>query len=253
MSINIVKNNNFGTHNTTYGRQTPMYIVMHYTASNGGTAANHISYFNNRSTTNASADYFVDEVGVYQYNMQIDSRYSWAVGVDYSNGKAPYHGKCTNRNSVSIEMCCYQDKNGKWYIKDDTYKNAVALTKYLMNRYNIPADRVIRHYDVCAKLCPNAVGWLAGTGSEKIWTKFKSEISGGSAADTQSDTKTSQLVRVKVTGLRIRTGAGLSCKSTGYIKPGVYTITETKPADGYTWGKLKSGAGWIALEYTERV
>lgn len=249
MSINIVKNNNFGTHNTTYGRQTPMYIVMHYTASNGGTAANHISYFNNRSTTNASADYFVDEVGVYQYNMQIDSRYSWAVG-DGSGGT--YGGKCSNRNQISVEMCCYQS-GGKWYIKDKTYQNAVELVKYLMSKYNISAGNVIRHYDVSRKLCPNAIGWLASTGSEATWTKFKSEISGDSAADTQSDTKTSQLVRVKVTGLRIRTGAGLSCKSTGYIKPGVYTIVETKSADGYTWGRLKSGAGWIALEYTDKV
>lgn len=60
-------------------------------------------------------------------------------------------------------------------------------------------------------------------------------------------------VCVSVTGLRIRTGAGLSCRSTGYIKQGVYTIVDTKTADGYTWGKLKSGAGWIALEYTERI
>ena len=30
-------------------------------------------------------------------------------------------------------------------------------------------------------------------------------------------------------------------------------INETKKNGGYTWGKLKSGAGWIALEFTTRV
>lgn len=39
MAINIIKNTNFKYHNTTGGRATPKYIVMHYTASNGEFAA----------------------------------------------------------------------------------------------------------------------------------------------------------------------------------------------------------------------
>ena len=39
----------------------------------------------------------------------------------------------------------------------------------------------------------------------------------------------------------------------GYIPVGTYTIVDTVKHDGYTWGKLLSGAGWIALEYTERL
>lgn len=58
-------------------------------------------------------------------------------------------------------------------------------------------------------------------------------------------------VRVEVSDLRIRAGAGLSYVSKGYIKPGIYTIVEERDADGLTWGRLKSGAGWIALNYTE--
>ena len=61
------------------------------------------------------------------------------------------------------------------------------------------------------------------------------------------------LVRVKISDLRIRKGPGTNYGSTGFIKPGAYTIVETKEAGGYTWGKLKSGAGWIALKYTEKV
>lgn len=60
------------------------------------------------------------------------------------------------------------------------------------------------------------------------------------------------LVKVTATELNIRNGAGLSYKSNGMITDnGVYTIVETKENDGYTWGKLKSGVGWIALEYTK--
>lgn len=37
------------------------------------------------------------------------------------------------------------------------------------------------------------------------------------------------------------------------IAKGTHTITETVDADGHTWGKLESGQGWIALDYTTRV
>ncbi len=59
------------------------------------------------------------------------------------------------------------------------------------------------------------------------------------------------MVRVEITDLAMKTGAGLGYVRTGYIPVGSYTIVETKEADGYTWGRLKSGAGWIALEYTK--
>lgn len=59
----------------------------------------------------------------------------------------------------------------------------------------------------------------------------------------------SYLVRVKIRDLYIRKGPGTQYANKGFIKPGVYTIVQT---DG-RWGKLKSGAGWICLDYTERV
>ena len=62
-----------------------------------------------------------------------------------------------------------------------------------------------------------------------------------------------KLVKITVRDLRIRSGPGLSYVSRGYIAPGKYTIVDEKEADGYNWGKLKSGAGWIALKYAEAV
>ena len=64
------------------------------------------------------------------------------------------------------------------------------------------------------------------------------------------------LVRVTVKNLRIRTGAGTDKKWSGkYISPGIYTIVEVRSGKGSDagWGKLKSGAGWIALSYIQRV
>jgi hypothetical protein len=56
------------------------------------------------------------------------------------------------------------------------------------------------------------------------------------------------LVKVTADALNIRKGPGTNYSITGVIKDkGVYTIVETND----TWGKLKSGAGWISLKYTE--
>ena len=62
------------------------------------------------------------------------------------------------------------------------------------------------------------------------------------------------LVKVTTDVLNIRGGAGTNYDVVGNISDrGVYTIMETKTATGYTWGRLKSGAGWIALEYTKKI
>ena len=65
---------------------------------------------------------------------------------------------------------------------------------------------------------------------------------------------TSYRVKVKISDLRIRKGPGTGYSSKGYIKPGIYTIVEEATGTGATkWGKLKSGAGWISLDYAKRV
>lgn len=57
-------------------------------------------------------------------------------------------------------------------------------------------------------------------------------------------------VRITANTLNVRAGAGTSYKvNTTVKKGGIYTITEEKNG----WGRLKSGAGWIFLKYTERV
>lgn len=62
------------------------------------------------------------------------------------------------------------------------------------------------------------------------------------------------LVKITTDALNIRRGPGINFEKVGMITDrGVYTIMEEKEADGYTWGRLKSGAGWIALKYTKKL
>ncbi len=60
-------------------------------------------------------------------------------------------------------------------------------------------------------------------------------------------------VKVIPDALNIRQGPGSGKPVTGTISDqGVYTIVQEKRSGGHLWGKLLSGAGWIALEYTEK-
>ena len=61
-------------------------------------------------------------------------------------------------------------------------------------------------------------------------------------------------VRVTATDPYIRKGAGTNYSANGFIRPGVYTIVAESSGQGATkWGKLKSGAGWISLDYAKKL
>ena len=54
---------------------------------------------------------------------------------------------------------------------DATLDNAERLIKALMFIFNIPKERVVRHYDVTGKVCPGWSGWYGENSRE--WYKFK--------------------------------------------------------------------------------
>lgn len=72
-----------------------------------------------------------------------------------------------------------------------------------------------------------------------------------------SNTTTSAVpykVRVSISDLNIRKGPGTNYARTQYIPVGTYTIVEEADGQGASkWGRLKSGAGWISLDYCKRV
>ena len=193
------------TNKTSFSNQTVCnnreikYIVIHYTAGSSGAAgaaANIAAMFANPST-GASADFIVDSGGAVQFNPDIKNHCTWHCGGEvYSNKGGAFYGKCTNANSIGIEMCSTnrnwqpndQANTAKWSFADEVVNNAIELTKQLMREYNIPAERVIRHYDVTGKLCPGIIGWNADSGSEAKWQAFKNAISAGNQTNTAKTT-----------------------------------------------------------------
>ena len=144
------------------------YIVIHYTGNKGDTALNNVKYFAN-NVVKASAHFFVDENDIYTSVPETDTAWHCGGGLQGSNGHA-WYGICTNSNSIGIEMCLL-DKSGS--VRKGTLLQAAELTKYLMAKYNVNADNVIRHWDVTGKQCPAPF-----TGdSNAYWQDFKNRIS----------------------------------------------------------------------------
>ena len=145
------------------------YIVIHYTANDGDTDEGNGNYFAN-NIVGASAHYFVDDDSITR--SVPDDYIAWAVGgskYKYTKG-GTFYGKCTNANSISIELCDTK-KNGVYDFTETTMKNAADLVKLLMEKYTVPVERVIRHYDVTGKVCPKPF-----VDDEKAWKEFKERL-----------------------------------------------------------------------------
>ena len=193
-----------------------------------------------------------------------------------------------NNTHIGVEMCepaCIKYTGGATFTCSDpaaakaavtrTYNAAVELFAMLCEQFNLDPLKdgvILSHKEGCAR------GIASNHGDpEHLWNQLKTgyTMDGFRAAvkaamgkggistlhDTQkpaTEPETGKLtpykVRITATDLNIRTGPGTNHPSRGYIKPTVYTIVEEAKGPGATlWGKLKSGAGWIALDYTKKV
>lgn len=148
----------------TYRNVDIKYIVIHFTSNNGDTALNNCNYFSG-ANRGASAHYFIGDDGIYQ--SVPDKWAAWAVG----GTKIYKHPYCRNMNSISIEMCSRIGADGKYYIDDDVVEQTIELTKYLMNKYNVPVENVLRHYDVWDKKCPEPF-----VRQPELWENFKKRL-----------------------------------------------------------------------------
>lgn len=146
------------------------YIVIHYVGALGGAKAN-CQYYASKYI-GASAHYFVGFDGEIWQSVP-DEDIAWHCGA--SSYK---HAECRNANSIGIELCVRNkgsqaDTSKDWYFEDATVKAAIELTKYLMQKYGVPASHVIRHYDVTGKICPNP--YVYNT-TKHTWDAFKKAI-----------------------------------------------------------------------------
>ena len=142
------------------------YIVIHYTGNKGDTAENNAKYFTRKPARAAGAHYFIDDGAETPIYKSIDrNRTAWSVGGLFKIG-APYYNKCTNYNSISIELCDMIDKP----IGKNQKKKLIWLIKFI-KKHHPNVEAVIRHYDVNGKNCPAYY-----VDNEDKWIKLRKEL-----------------------------------------------------------------------------
>lgn len=180
-----------------------------------------------------------------------------------------WHGGGTSNNThIGVEMCepaCIKYTKGSSFTVSDlkiaqkcavtAYNSAVELFAYLCEKYDLDplSDGVIVSHKE-----GHERGIASNHGDpEHLWKGLKLTYT---MDKFRKDVKAKMtkafepfVVRVNISNLNLRKSAGLKYASAGVCPKGAYTIVETKFADGYEWGKLKSGVGWIALKYTTKI
>jgi len=87
-----------------------------------------------------------------------------------------------------------------------------------------------------------------------INTKFLTVVGATPAVPTSPPAFQPYMVKVTASELNIRKGPGTNNAVVGSIKDkGTYTVVEEANGTGASkWGRLKSGAGWISLDFTQK-
>lgn len=211
-------------------------IAVHYVGNPGSSAIANRNYFENQKNggTYVSAHFVI---GLQGEIIQCIPLNEWSYCTNQANGY-----------SISIE-CCHPDDTGKFTAA--TENSLAELCAYLLEKFNLTADDIIRHYDVTGKQCPlywSPTKYQSKAVADKRFSDFKEKVRKLMKADKPPDVPELFKVRILDPALNIRKAPGTSSEKVGEITDqGVYTIIETVMVGSVEWRKLKSGIGWISL------
>lgn len=262
---------------------TPDRIIVHSTGANNTTLKRYVQpddgligknlYNNhwNKSKISKCVHAFIGrdknkEVQVYQ---TLPFNYAaWGVG----KGSKGSYNYINGKGAIQFEIC--EDN-----LKDKTYFErafdlAAEFCAYLCTKYNISVKNVISHHEAHVKGYASnhkdCDHWLKKHGKDMDW--FRSQVEKKMKASTETATKeeviptgkgVNYLVKINTKELNVRDYPGTTktvVKNGKNVKVNTKVNCTVKKGEVFTivgeqqgWGRLKSGAGWIALSYTKKI
>ena len=163
--------------------------------------------------------------------------------------------------AITIEVANSQN-GGDWPISDASWNSLVNLCVDICKRYgfrlNYTGDKngsLTRHNMFQNTNCP---GPYLQARFQELANVVNAKLDGQpEPAPTPEPTPTpsgSYLVKITANCLNIRKGPGTNYGISGQITDhGTYTMVAENDGPGASkWGKLKSGIGWISLDYAQR-
>lgn len=164
-----------------------------------------------------------------------------------------------DNRAVTIEVA-NDEVGGDWHVSDTALAKLIDLCVDICQRNSIvrinytgdKSGNLTMHKWFAATACP-------GPYLESKFPYITEQVNAllGSSSDTAETPTTFQPYRVRVTipNLNIRKGPGTNYGTIGhYTGKGVFTIVEEASGEGASkWGRLKSNAGWISLDYAAKL
>ena len=132
-------------------------IVIHYTANPGTSAMQNRDYFEGLKDshyTKASSHFIVGLEG--------------EIVQCIPTAEIAYASNDRNSDTGAIE-CCIPDDTGAF--TRETYDSLIRLTTFLMGKFDLTSDAVIRHYDITGKLCPKYF-----VEHPEAWDRFRQDL-----------------------------------------------------------------------------
>ena len=168
-----------------------------------------------------------------------------------------------NQRSINIEHANNTGAAGGWTISEATLENGAHLVAALCKAFNLGrpvwGQNVRPHSQISPTACPGAIGGAQRDAYMARAQYWYDQMTGSKPAPApqpapQPAPAVGYTVKVTTNVLNIRKGAGTNFATAGSVKKGeVYTIVAESAGQGASkWGKLKSGAGWISLDFVQK-
>lgn len=205
------------------------------------------------TTRKASSNYGIDDKGNVGMYVEEKNR-SWCTSSSANDNRA-----------VTIEIA--SDIKNPYKITDEALLGLIKLSTDICKRNNIPqllwkADKsligkidkqnITVHRWFSNTICPgdyifSQLGYVADEVNKLLHLEKKTILTPNSSVPYE--------VKINTKTLNYRKGPGTNHPVVGVVhKDQIYTIIEEAfGLGGSKWGKLKSGAGWISLDYCVRV
>lgn len=222
-------------------------VAVHYVGNPNTSALANRNYFENQKNGGryVSSHYIIGLDGEIIQCIPLDE---WSYCTNQANGY-----------SISIE-CCHPDATGKFTAA--TEKSLAELCAWLVEKYGLAVDDIIRHYDVTGKQCPLyyvPTKYQTKAVADKRWNDFKALVKSNLIKDYNDKSKNEDIhtekpvfneytVKILCDKLNVRKAPGLNNEVVMTVPKGYkYTIVAEQYVGNVPWGKLKSGVGWISL------
>lgn len=225
--------------------------VIQYLRKSGHTAYD--CTCNNGTSQNDVLKKIVDKCNSKQVDLDVSIHFNSGANDKKGNGKSTgvevlVYSKTSKAYDEATRIC---NKLSAIGLKNRGVKVNTEL--FILRKTNAPSLLI----EVCfvddaddVKIYKNNVDKISKAIAEALINKSIQE----KKTNTVKNTSNGYKVKITTTVMKVRKGPGTNYGTNGSVREGqVYTIIDEKYNGKTKWGKLKSGAGWIALGYTKKM